>query len=71
MEWIFDGIGSTIIGAILGLIIGGIAGGFIGYKNAIKNKIKQSQKAKNDSTQEQVGNITIINQNGDINKNGK
>ena len=69
MNWIFDGIGSTIIGTVLGVLLGGAAGGFIGYKIGMKNKIKQSQKAKNNSTQVQIGSFTTINTNGDMNKN--
>lgn len=67
VEWIFDGIGSTIIGTILGLIVGGVAGGFIGYKIAIKNKTKQNQKARDNSNQQQIGNVNYIN-NGDVTK---
>lgn len=43
-EWIFDGIGTTIIGAICG---------FIGYKAAIKEFSKQKQIAGNDAYQKQ------------------
>ena len=73
MEWIFDGIGSTIIGTVLGVIIGGTAGGFIGYKFAIKNKIIQSQKAKDNSNQVQIGSIHITKNDGEgvNNKNGE
>lgn len=70
VEWIFDGIGSTIIGTILGLIVGGVAGGFIGYKIAMKNKIKQNQKAGDNANQQQIGNINNIN-NGDVTKDGR
>ena len=70
VEWIFDGIGSTIIGAILGLIVGALSGGFIGYKIAMKNKIKQNQKAGDNANQQQIGNISNIN-NGDITKDGR
>ena len=69
-EWIFDGIGSTIIGTILGLIIGGVTGGFIGYRIAVKNKSKLNQKAGNGANQIQIGNITNIT-NGDMSNNGK
>lgn len=31
MNWIFDGIGTEIVGALIGLIIGAGAGGTIGY----------------------------------------
>lgn len=43
-EWVFDGIGTTIIGAICS---------FIGYKAAIKKMSKQTQIAKDDSKQRQ------------------
>lgn len=43
-EWVFDGIGTTIIGAICS---------FIGYKAAIKKMSKQSQIAEDDSKQKQ------------------
>ncbi len=51
-EWIFSGIGTSIISGIVGSIIGGIAG----YKFGIhKSKIKQIQNAKDDSKQSQTG----------------
>ena len=65
VEWIFDGVGSTIIGTVLGLISGVVVGGFVGYKIAIKNKIKQKQKARNNASQQQIGSINNI-KNGDI-----
>ena len=43
-EWVFDGIGTTIIGAICS---------FIGYKAAVKKISKQSQIAGDDSKQQQ------------------
>lgn len=43
-EWVFDGIGTTIIGAICS---------FIGYKAAVKKISKQSQIARDDSNQKQ------------------
>lgn len=43
-EWVFDGIGTTIIGVICS---------FIGYKAAIKKMSKQSQIAGDDSKQMQ------------------
>lgn len=67
-EWLFDGIGTQIVGIIIGLIIGGGAGGLIGYKVGNKNKSKQKQKAKNNANQTQIGNVTI-NNTGDL-KNG-
>ena len=52
-KWIFDGIGTSIITLILGLFIGGTAG----YRIAIKKTIKQTQRAGNNSTQTQIGEI--------------
>lgn len=52
MEWIFNGIGTAIITLIGGLI----TGGSIGYRIGInKNIVNQKQKAKDNSTQIQVG----------------
>lgn len=67
-EWVFDGIGTQIVGIIIGLIIGGTGGGITGYKIGTKNKIKQKQKALNNSDQKQIGNFTI--NNGDF-SNGR
>lgn len=47
-EWIFSGIGTSIVMGIIGF--------FVGYKVGIhKSKIKQSQKAKDNSKQTQIG----------------
>ena len=62
MDWIFDGIGTEIIGNIISLIIGGLGGGLVGYKIAIKKVTKQKQKAGNNSEQSQELHIK-----GDIN----
>ena len=43
-EWVFDGIGTTLISAICS---------FIGYKAAVKKMSKQSQIAGDDSKQKQ------------------
>lgn len=43
-EWVFDGIGTTIIGALCS---------FIGYRAAVKKMSKQSQIAGADSKQKQ------------------
>lgn len=52
MEWVFNGIGTAIITLIVGLI----TGGSIGYRIGInKNIVKQNQKAKDNSTQIQIG----------------
>lgn len=50
MEWIFDGIGTTIISSMISLIIGGTVGYTIGI-----NKNNQKQKSGNNSTQIQIG----------------
>ena len=57
MEWIFDGIGSTIISCLLSLVLGGAVGYKIGInKNKIGiNKNIQNQKARDNSTQIQIG----------------
>ena len=70
VEWIFGGIGSTIIGTVLGIIAGGCVGGIVGYKIAIKNKIKQKQKAGDNTKQQQIGSVININ-NGDNIKDGR
>lgn len=53
MEWIFDGIGTSLVS----FIIGGGVGSAIGYSIGIKAKIKQRQKGGDNSTQTQIGNI--------------
>lgn len=63
-EWVFDGIGSQIIGIVLSLGIGG----FVGYKIGISQSINQRQIAKNNSNQKQ-DNKAIIK--GSMNKNSK
>lgn len=52
MEWIFDGIGTTILSSVLSLLLGG----GIGYRVGInKNKVKQKQKAGDHASQIQIG----------------
>lgn len=59
MEWIFDGIGTSIVMFILGLVIGAP----VGYKFGVhRAKINQKQNAGDSSTQKQVGQIN--NNNG-------
>jgi len=53
MKWIFDGIGTATITFVLGLLVGGTAG----YKIAIRKTIKQKQKAGDNSSQSQIGEI--------------
>ncbi len=55
MEWIFEGIGTEL----LSLAIGAVVGGLTGYKIGVKNKVKQNQKAGKNSTQSQIGSVTI------------
>lgn len=50
MEWIFDGIGTSIITSIISLVIGGA----VGYKIGIR-KNNQKQVAKDNAIQVQVG----------------
>ena len=64
MDWIFNGIGTRIVEILLTLIFGGTAG-FV-----IRNKMMQSQKAKNNSIQSQIGNINVNNSNGEANEIG-
>lgn len=62
-EWIFSGIGTSIISGLAGIVIGGISG----YKVGIhKSKIKQTQKAKENAKQSQVG--TKVNSENNKNK---
>lgn len=53
VEWIFSGIGTSILSGIVGLIIGG----GIGYRIGIHNSINQKQKAGDNSKQSQTGQI--------------
>ncbi len=54
MEWFFDGLGTAIITLVIGLFVGG----GVGYKFGSN---KQKQKARNNSTQTQIGSINNIN----------
>lgn len=53
LEWIFDGIGTEIVGIVISLIIGAIGGGAVGYKIGIKQTLSQKQSAGDDSEQRQ------------------
>ena len=53
MEWIFDGIGTEIIGIVISLIIGALGGGAVGYRIGIKRTAKQKQTAGDDTEQKQ------------------
>ncbi len=48
-EWIFNGIGSQIVGIVIGAILGGLTG----YRIGVKNYVKQTQKAGDQSNQKQ------------------
>ncbi len=63
-EWVFDGIGTELIG----LLIGSVLGGFAGYKVGVSSKAKQVQKAKDHSEQKQNLNIGIHNGETDASK---
>ena len=52
-QWIFDGIGTTIISTILGLILVGT----IGYKIGIHQRTNLNQNAGDNATQSQTGII--------------
>lgn len=63
MEWFFDGIGTELVSLIIGLVVGGGTG----YKIAISKKsIKQKQKAGDNSSQTQIGEVN----NGGQTKSG-
>lgn len=47
VEWIFSGIGTSLLSAIIGFIFGGVTG----YKIGIRNNIRQKQKAGDNSNQ--------------------
>ena len=53
IKWIFDGIGTAIITFVLGLFLGGA----VCYKIAIRKAVKQMQKAGDNSSQTQIGEI--------------
>lgn len=55
MEWIFSGIGTSLVSAIIGLVIGSS----VGYKVGLKTRIKQKQQAGDNSSQSQIGNIVV------------
>ena len=53
MEWIFNSIGTQIIGIIASVVISAVGGGFVGYKIGVKRTSKQKQVAGDDSVQRQ------------------
>lgn len=68
MEWIFDGIGTEIIGIVISLIIGALGGGAVGYKIGIKRTAKQKQLAGDDAEQKQELHIGESNANKNSSK---
>lgn len=57
LEWVFDGIGTELIGTVIGLIIGACGGGAVGYKIGSKHKVTQNQNAGDNSKQTQIGSV--------------
>lgn len=57
LEWIFDGIGTELIGAAIGLIVGALGGGTVGYKIGSKHRVTQNQTAGDNSKQTQIGSV--------------
>lgn len=55
-EWVFDGIGSQIVGVIIGMIIGGISG----YRIGIKRNYLQIQMGKEKSKMKQIAEIENV-----------
>lgn len=53
IKWIFSGIGSELLILAISIIISGL----VGYKIGVKKTIKQFQKARNNSKQNQIGEI--------------
>lgn len=56
IKWIFDGVGTAAVTFVLGLLVGGTTG----YKIVIRKTIKQRQKAGDNSTQAQIGEIKNV-----------
>ena len=53
VEWVFSGIGTSLLSAIIGFIFGGVTG----YKIGIRSNIRQKPKAGDNSNQNQIGQI--------------
>lgn len=62
-EWIFSGIGTTILSGLAGIVIGGISG----YQIGIRSQGKQIQKAKDDVKQRQELEIKSIDNKEKLN----
>ncbi len=69
MNWIFEGIGTQIIGIIISLIIGALGGGAVGYKIGIKRTAKQEQIAGDEAKQKQELHMDEIRTRKNISKN--
>lgn len=54
-EWIFDGIGTELIGLAIGALLGGVAG----YNIGVRSKSKQTQKAGDGANQQQTYTIGV------------
>lgn len=54
MDWIFDGIGTLIVG----LVVGAVGGGAVGWRIGISSR-KQSQRAGDHASQKQIGGDQI------------
>lgn len=54
MEWLFDGLGSTLLGVLFGALLGTGAGGFFGFRIGV-HRNRQSQSAQNYARQTQIG----------------
>lgn len=59
-EWIFSGIGTAAITGIISFFVGCGTGYYVGQHN-LKQKTRQKQKAGDNSSMSQVGNIVINN----------
>lgn len=54
-EWIFDGIGTELVGLVIGTLLGGIAG----YNIGVKSQSKQIQNAGDGANQQQTHTIGV------------
>lgn len=61
-EWIFDGIGTQVLSIVGGIIVCGGGGYLVGRWVKKKIHINQHQTAGNNSKLNQIGNISISNE---------
>ena len=54
-EWIFDGIGTELIGLAIGTLLGGVAG----YNIGVRSESKQTQKSGDGANQQQTYTIGV------------